>query len=73
MHVQGADVILVDDMLDSGTTLRSRVQLLKDSGARRVFAFATHGLFTGNCIQNVEMCGVEKVRGLVDAHVTASA
>jgi len=59
---QGADVILVDDMIDTGTTLEHRVQLLKEAGARRVFAFASHSLFTGDCVKHIQNSGVEQVR-----------
>lgn len=57
--MRGRDVVLVDDMIDSGGTLQSRVALLRDAGARRVFAFATHGLFNGPCVKRINDSAVE--------------
>jgi len=45
--VDGADAIIVDDMVDTAGTLCKAAEILKDAGARRVFAFASHGVFSG--------------------------
>ena len=45
--VEGMDVIVVDDMIASGGSMLDVARQLKDRGARRVFLFATFGLFTG--------------------------
>lgn len=44
--VEGKDVIIVDDMIASGDSLIDVAKQLKARKARRVFAFATFGLFT---------------------------
>merc|ERR1712032_634474 len=44
--VNGQDVILVDDILDTAGTLCTAAAECKSHGARRVFAFCTHGLFS---------------------------
>lgn len=44
--VKGKDVIVVDDMISSGGSMIDVARQLKDSGAARVFMFATFGLFT---------------------------
>lgn len=51
--VRGKDVLICDDMIDTAKTLMTRIQLLKDRGAQRVVAFATHGLFTGGALQRI--------------------
>jgi len=51
--VRGKDVLICDDMIDTAKTLMTRIQLLKDRGAQRVVAFATHGLFTGSALQRI--------------------
>ena len=43
--VEGKDVIIVDDMISSGESMRDVSEQLKDRGARRVFVFSTFGLF----------------------------
>ncbi len=42
----GKDVIIVDDMISSGDSLIDVALQLKGKGAKRIFAFATFGLFT---------------------------
>jgi ribose-phosphate pyrophosphokinase len=44
--VESSDVILIDDMVSTGGTLRRAVSASRARGARRVFAAASHGLFT---------------------------
>ena len=45
----GKDVIIVDDMISSGESLIDVAEQLKSKGAKRIFAFATFGLFTDGC------------------------
>ena len=42
----GMDVIVVDDMISSGESMLDVAAQLKQKGAKRIFAFATFGLFT---------------------------
>ncbi len=44
--LSGKDVIIVDDMISSGESLIDVAVQLKEKGAKRIFAFATFGLFT---------------------------
>ena len=43
--VQDKDVIIIDDMISSGDSVIDVAQQLKDKGAKRIFVFATFGLF----------------------------
>jgi ribose-phosphate pyrophosphokinase len=45
--VTDCDCIVVDDMIDTAGTLCKAAEVLIDKGARRVFAFASHGLLSG--------------------------
>ena len=45
--VKGCDAIIVDDMIDTAGTLCAAAGELIKFGARRVYAFASHGLFNG--------------------------
>jgi ribose-phosphate pyrophosphokinase len=45
--VEGKDMVVIDDMLASGDSALEVAQALKKRGAKRVFLFATFGLFTG--------------------------
>jgi ribose-phosphate pyrophosphokinase len=44
--VANKDVLIVDDLIDSGGTLCSAAGLLKKQGARKLYCYGTHGLFT---------------------------
>lgn len=46
-EVKDCDCIIVDDMIDTAGTLCKAAAVLKEKGARRVFAFASHGLLSG--------------------------
>lgn len=60
-NVYDSDVIIVDDMIDTAGTLCEAAKQLKKHGARRVFAFATHGLFSGPAIDRIENSPLEEV------------
>ena len=44
--VSGKDVLIVDDIIDSGGTLCKASELLKKNGAKNLYCYGTHGLFT---------------------------
>lgn len=45
-NVDDQDVIIIDDMIDTGGTIAKSLELLYDSGANSVRVMATHGLFS---------------------------
>ena len=59
--VKGCDCIIVDDMIDTGTTLCLAAKCLKDNGAENVYSFATHGLFNGMAIDKIHNSVLKKV------------
>jgi ribose-phosphate pyrophosphokinase len=59
--VDGCDVIIVDDMIDTAGTLTLAAAELKARGAKRVFCFATHGLFSGSAHDRISKSTLEKV------------
>ena len=52
--VADRDCILVDDMIDTGGTLCKAAEALKERGAKRVFAYATHAVFSGAAAQHLK-------------------
>lgn len=44
--VQGKDILIVDDIIDTGGTLLKAADMLRENGARKIFCYATHGIFT---------------------------
>ncbi len=51
--VEGKDVIIVDDMISSGDSVIEVAEKLKERGAKRIFVFATFGLFC-NGLENID-------------------
>jgi ribose-phosphate pyrophosphokinase len=52
--VSGKDVLMVDDIIDTGNTLAKAAQLLKDRGALSVRAMCTHPVLSGKAYENIE-------------------
>lgn len=59
-NVSGKNVILVDDMIDTGGTICNAAELLKKRGAKRIFAAGTHGIFSGNAPKKIKESSIEK-------------
>ena len=57
--VRGADVILIDDIVDTGGTICLAAQQLKAQGARTVRAFCTHAVLAGNAYHRLAEAGLE--------------
>lgn len=53
-NVEGQDVILVDDMVDTGGTLCNAANMLMERGAKSVRAFCTHAVLSGKAYENIE-------------------
>ena len=54
-------MILVDDMVDTAGTLCEAAAILKASGARRIFAFATHGVLSGPALKRIANSKLEEL------------
>jgi ribose-phosphate pyrophosphokinase len=59
--VRGRTAIIVDDMIDTAGTLKAAAQTVLDEGAARVYAAATHPVFSGNAYENLASSGFEQV------------
>jgi len=45
-NVEGKNCLIIDDIIDTGNTMAKTAEVLREKGAKKIFAFATHGLFT---------------------------
>jgi len=54
--VEGKDVIIIDDMIDTAGTLIEAVKALKGQGARKVYAAASHGIFSDPAAERIGAC-----------------
>jgi len=52
--VEGRDVVLVDDMVDTAGTICKAAEIILDKGANSVRAIATHGVLSGKAYENIE-------------------
>ncbi len=59
--VKGKNVILVDDMVDTGGTLCKAANLIMEEGAESVRAIVTHGVMSGKAIENVMNSALEQI------------
>lgn len=59
--VAGKTAIIVDDMIDTAGTLRAAGEAVKAAGASRVYAAATHGVFSGKAYENLAAAPFEQI------------
>jgi ribose-phosphate pyrophosphokinase len=59
--VKGRDCIIVDDMIDTGGTLSKAAEALKAHGAKNVYAYATHAVFSGNAAKIIEESVIDEI------------
>jgi len=59
--VDGRTCLVVDDMIDTAGTLVKTVEALKDAGAVKVYACATHPVLSGPAVERIEKSMLEEV------------
>jgi ribose-phosphate pyrophosphokinase len=59
--VSGKIAIISDDMIDTAGTLCAGAQAVKDAGATRIVACATHPLFSGDALERIEASALDEV------------
>jgi ribose-phosphate pyrophosphokinase len=60
-EVDGKDVVLVDDLVDTAGTICKAATLLKERGARSVRAVCTHPVLSGNAYEHIENSVLEEM------------
>src|SRR5438094_351263 len=59
--IEGKCAVMTDDMADTAGTLVAGAEFLKRRGAKRVFACATHGIFSPPAIERIEASALDSV------------
>ncbi|GAB4114844.1 MAG: ribose-phosphate pyrophosphokinase [Acidobacteriota bacterium] len=59
--VDGRNVVIVDDLIDTGGTIVNATKEMRRKGALRLFAAATHGVLSGPAIQRLQASEFEAV------------
>jgi ribose-phosphate pyrophosphokinase len=60
-EVEGRNVIIIDDMVDTAGTLVLAAQMMKDKGANSIRAFATHPVLSGNAVDRINESQIEEL------------
>ena len=59
--VDNKNVLIVDDLIDTGGTLINGVQMLKEKGAKNIYVACTHAVLSGNAVDRIESSEITKV------------
>ena len=59
--VTDRDIVLIDDICDTGGTLAKSAGLMKEKGARSVRALCTHPVLSGNAYENIQNSELEEL------------
>ncbi|WP_156471526.1 ribose-phosphate pyrophosphokinase [Snodgrassella sp. CFCC 13594] len=59
--IQGKTCLIVDDMIDTANTLCKAASALKERGAERVLAYATHPVFSGEAVSRIASSDIDQV------------
>lgn len=60
-EVAGRTCVLMDDMVDTAKTLCEAAAALKEHGAEKVFAYATHPVLSGTAVERIEASALDEV------------
>jgi len=59
--VEDKNVLIVDDLIDTGGTFVGAVSALKEKGAKKIFGAVTHPLLSGDAVERVEKSEINKL------------
>ncbi len=60
----GRDVVIVDDIISTGTTIANIASYVRDRDASKTYVVCSHALFVGDALTKVRMSGVSKIYAL---------
>jgi len=60
-EVKGRNVVIVDDMISTGSTMLKAVEACRKLGAKTISCGATHGLFLNNSLKRLKRAGAKEV------------
>lgn len=59
--VKGKDIVLIDDLVDTGGTLCKAADMMMERGATSVRAFCTHAVLSGKAYENIEKSSLKEL------------
>jgi len=60
-EIEGRNCVIMDDMIDTAGTLVKAAEVLKERGAKRVYAYCTHAVFSGPAIERIAKSDLDEV------------
>ncbi|PIW73883.1 MAG: phosphoribosylpyrophosphate synthetase [bacterium (Candidatus Ratteibacteria) CG_4_9_14_3_um_filter_41_21] len=60
-EIEGRNVVIVDDLIATGRTLCEAAAVLKENGAKNIYASITHGVLSGKSIENIAQSVLRKL------------
>jgi len=59
--VRDRTCVIMDDIVDTAGTLAKAAQALKDEGAKRVVAYCTHPVLSGEAVQRIQVSAMDEL------------
>lgn len=60
-EVEGKNIVMIDDMVDTGSSMVLAAQMMKERGAKSIRAFATHPVLSGNAVERINNSPIEEL------------
>ena len=60
-EVEGKNILIVDDLIDTGGSFVNAVKALRDRGANKIYGACTHGILSGTALEKIENSELEKL------------
>lgn len=60
-EVDGMNCVLIDDMVDTASTMVEAADALKKYGAKEIYACATHPILSGSAAERIELSSIEEL------------
>ncbi|WP_295646127.1 ribose-phosphate pyrophosphokinase [uncultured Methylibium sp.] len=60
-EIEGRNCVIMDDMIDTAGTLVKAAEVLKERGAKSVYAYCTHPVFSGPAIERIKNSQIDEV------------
>ncbi|MGE0111808.1 ribose-phosphate pyrophosphokinase [Aquabacterium sp.] len=60
-EIDGRNCVIMDDMIDTAGTLVKAAEVLKERGAKSVYAYCTHAVFSGPAIERIKASALDEV------------
>ena len=60
-EIEGRNCVIMDDMIDTAGTLVKAAEVLKERGARSVYAYCTHPVFSGPAVERLRNSALDEI------------